>query len=77
MNPKTMKTLLLAILVLPGLAFAADGMFDETVALDSPIVLDVDTGSGGMSLETWPRSGDGIRQEPWSTGRLERHGGPG
>ena len=50
MNPKKMRTLLLSILLLPGLAIAQSGTFEETVALSGPIVLDVDTGSGSIDV---------------------------
>lgn len=50
MNLKKIKTLLLVILALPGLAMAADGTFEETVALGGQILLDVDTGSGSIEV---------------------------
>ncbi|MDJ0710958.1 MAG: DUF4097 family beta strand repeat-containing protein [Woeseiaceae bacterium] len=62
MNPKTViKTLLLAIILLPGLAFAdffdKKGTFEDEIMLDGPVVLHVDTGSGSIDV----RSGSGSR----------------
>lgn len=55
MNPSTaLKTLLLAILLLPGLADAATDTFEKRLSLDGPIVLDVDTASGSIEVRTGP-----------------------
>ena len=55
MNARTgLKALLLSVLLLPGLAVAdnheAGSSFQETVALDGPVLLDVDTGSGSINI---------------------------
>ena len=70
MNPKKMKTSLLVILALPGLAFAADGTFEETVALGGPVVLDVDTGSGSIDVS----AGSGDEAVIVGTIKVNKHG---
>jgi len=60
MNLKTCaKTLLLPLLLLPGLAMAdffnKTGTFESSLALDEPVVLDADTGSGSIEV----RAGSG------------------
>lgn len=60
MNLKTFaKTLLLPLLLLPGLAMAdffnKTGTFESSLTLDEPVVLDVDTGSGSIDV----RAGSG------------------
>lgn len=60
MNTKTgLKAILLSVLLLPGLAVAdyskTTGTFEETVALDGPVLLDVDTGAGSIDV----RAGSG------------------
>lgn len=61
MNPKTtMKIFILSTLLLPVLAIAdnhgATDMFEASVSLDGPVLLDVDTGSGSISVRAGPGS---------------------
>ena len=61
MNPKTIsRTLVLALLLVPALAFAdflgKTGSFEERLMLDEPVVLSVDTGSGSIDVRSGPGS---------------------
>jgi len=60
MNPKTItRMLLVSLLLVPGLAiadfFGKSGSFEESLMLDGPVVLSVDTGSGSIDV----RAGSG------------------
>lgn len=48
----TLKNLILTALLIPGVAVAAGGTFEETVDLAGPVVLEVDTGSGSIDVRT-------------------------
>ena len=68
MKPKTVsRTLVLSILLLPAIAMADysgnKGTFEERLALDGPVLLDVDTGSGSIEVSSGPGSEAIIRAE--------------
>ncbi len=73
MHPiNVIKTLFLSVILLSGLALAdyydETDTFQETVALDGAIVLDVDTGSGSIKV----RAGSGREAEIIGTIRVKR-----
>ena len=73
MHVKTVtRTLLLAILLIPGLAcadfLAKTGSFEESLMLDGDVILDVDTGSGSIDI----RAGSGRKASIKGEVRVQR-----